>query len=143
LQKKVEEKNKQLNEMMQNASDNIKLMIDTLHEPLLILDKELRVTLANINFYKTFKLEENKTKSQSIYTIWEGKVSKDLLQKLLEDNLYDSDYACDFNIDYSFGKNKIQKIRINVRRINYTGLDVSYIFLAITFDDNTGENSND
>lgn len=137
-QKQAEEKVKQLNETMQNIHNHIALMMDTVHEPLLMLNENLHVMSANVAFREVFQVGTTHIHKHSIYSLWDQKVPKDLLQQLFEEKLKGVDYCNNFTLTYTFKENNLQKIIINARRIQ-PGLDNSQILLAITLDRAAGE----
>jgi len=47
----------------------IKTVVDVVREPILILDKDFRVLLANEPFYKTFKVKPEDTENKSVYEL--------------------------------------------------------------------------
>ena len=65
----------------------IKTVVDVVHEPVLILDKDLRVMAANESFYRTFQVEPKDTEHQIVYELGNGQWNIPSLKKLLEDIL--------------------------------------------------------
>ncbi len=59
-----------LNEQITEARDYAEAIISTLYEPLLVLDKNMRIKSANSSFYKTFQVNE-KIQKGNLYMIWE------------------------------------------------------------------------
>lgn len=50
----------------------IKTVVDIVHEPILILDEELRVITANDPFYQTFQTEKKNTEGNVVYKLGNG-----------------------------------------------------------------------
>ena len=46
-------------------------IVDTVHEPVLVLDKALRVIAASRSFYSAFKVRPEETQGQHLYTLGE------------------------------------------------------------------------
>ena len=46
--------------------------MDTVREPLLVLDKELRVIAASRSFYETFQADRQETQGRLLYTLGDG-----------------------------------------------------------------------
>lgn len=65
----------------------IKTVVDVVREPILILDKNLRITNANQSFYEVFKVEQKDTEGKIIYELGNGQWDIPELRKLLEDIL--------------------------------------------------------
>ena len=63
----------------------IKTVVDIVHEPILILDEELRVMAANEPFYRTFQTDQNETEGKVVYKLGNGQWNIPSLKKLLED----------------------------------------------------------
>ncbi|MEW6322936.1 MAG: PAS domain S-box protein [Acidobacteriota bacterium] len=62
-------------------------MIETLREPLLVLDGGLRVVMANRAFYRAFALEPEDTIARSLYELRGGQFNLPRLRSLLQDVL--------------------------------------------------------
>src|SRR5688500_16468094 len=69
-------------EDIQNYAQNI---VDTVREPLLILDATLRVRSANRAFYQTFHVSPGETEGRLIYELGNGQWDIPDLRTLLED----------------------------------------------------------
>ncbi len=52
-----------------NIKDFAVSIVNTIHEPLIVLDSELKVILASPAFYQTFKVDPKETIGQFIYDI--------------------------------------------------------------------------
>ena len=60
-------------------------IVDTVREPLLMLDTNLRVQSANRAFYETFDVSAGETENQLIYELGNGQWDIPGLRTLLED----------------------------------------------------------
>ena len=69
-------------ETIQNFAQNI---VDTVREPLLMLDATLRVNSANRAFYQTFHVSREETENHLIYELGNGQWDIPALRTLLED----------------------------------------------------------
>jgi PAS domain-containing protein len=47
-------------------------IVDTVREPVLVLDKELRVIAANRSFYSVFKVSPEHTEGRLLYALGDG-----------------------------------------------------------------------
>ncbi|MFA7715221.1 MAG: PAS domain-containing protein, partial [Candidatus Paceibacterota bacterium] len=65
----------------------IKTVVDVVREPVLILDKDLRVMAANEAFYRIFQVESKDTEKKIVYELGNGQWNIPSLKKLLEDIL--------------------------------------------------------
>jgi len=47
-------------------------IVDTIREPLLVLDRDLHVVLASRSFYKTFKMDRQDVQGHPLYVLGDG-----------------------------------------------------------------------
>ena len=66
----------------------IRTVIDTAHEPFLVLDADLRVLSANRTFYKFFRATKKATEGTLVYELGDGQWDIPALRKLLEKILW-------------------------------------------------------
>jgi hypothetical protein len=59
-------------------------IVDTVREPLLVLDKDLRVLAASRSFYLTFKVAVANTKGRPLYALGDGQWDIPRLRLLLD-----------------------------------------------------------
>jgi chemotaxis protein methyltransferase CheR len=59
-------------------------IVDTIREPLLVLDSELRVVTANRSFYSTFRMNRQDVQGRPFYALGEGQWNIPALRALLE-----------------------------------------------------------
>jgi PAS domain-containing protein len=59
-------------------------IVDTVREPVLVLDRELRVIAASRSFYSTFKVHPEDTKGRLLYALGDGQWDIQKLRVLLE-----------------------------------------------------------
>src|ERR687890_2847838 len=86
-------------EDIQNFAQNI---VDTVREPLLILDAALRVRSANRAFYQTFQVSPQETEDHLIYELGNGQWDIPALRTLLEDVIPASSVFNDFELEHTF-----------------------------------------
>src|SRR6186713_300298 len=86
-------------EDIQNYALNI---VDTVREPLLILDTTLRVRSANRAFYQTFHVSSDETEDRLIYELGNGQWDIPALRTLLEDVIPRSSVFNDFELEHTF-----------------------------------------
>jgi signal transduction histidine kinase/DNA-binding response OmpR family regulator len=77
-------------------------IVDTVREPLLILDTTLRVRSANRTFYETFRVSEKETEDRLIYRLGNGQWDIPALRTLLEDIIPASSVFNDFELEHDF-----------------------------------------
>jgi two-component system CheB/CheR fusion protein len=81
-----------LNEQVTAAKDYAEAIIINIREPLLVLDKDLRIKTANNAFYNTFRVTEKETEAVLIYDLgnkqWDIPELRNLLEKILPEKTY-------------------------------------------------------
>src|SRR5205085_3558799 len=86
-------------EVIQDYAQNI---VDTVREPLLILDTTLRVRSANRAFYQTFHVSPDETEGHLIYELGNGQWDIPDRRTLLEAIAPKSSVFDDFELDDTF-----------------------------------------
>ena len=77
-------------------------IIDTVREPLIVLDAEFRVTQANRAFFHTFRVEPQDTIGEVLFTLGDGQWDIAPLRELLRDKLAVEPQLNDFDVDHAF-----------------------------------------
>jgi len=75
------------NDQLNNARQYAEAIVNTVRDPLLILDNQLRVKRATLGFYSKFKSSEEQTEGSFIYELGYGEWNIPLLKELLENIL--------------------------------------------------------
>jgi PAS domain S-box-containing protein len=101
-------------EDIQNYAQNI---VDTVREPLLILDATLRVRSANRAFYQTFHVSPAETEGRLIYELGNGQWDIPDLRTLLEDIVPKSSVFDDFELDHTFPVIGRRVMLLNARKL--------------------------
>ena len=101
-------------EDIQNYAQNI---VDTVREPLLILDATLRVRSANRAFYQTFQVSPAETEGRLIYELGNGQWDIPDLRTLLEDIVPKSSVFDDFELEHTFPAIGRRVMLLNARKL--------------------------
>ena len=101
-------------EDIQNYAQNI---VDTVREPLLILDATLRVRSANRAFYQTFQVSASETEGRLIYELGNGQWDIPDLRTLLEDIVPKSSMFDDFELEHTFPAIGRRFMLLNARKL--------------------------
>lgn len=91
-----------LNEQVTDARNYSESIVATLYQPLLVLDKHLRVKTANKAFYKTFNVNEQETESVLIYDLGNRQWNIPELRVLLEEILPQKKQISNFEVTHNF-----------------------------------------
>ncbi len=103
-----------LSEDIQDYALNI---VDTVREPLLILDTTLRVRSANRAFYQTFHVSPEETVGRLIYELGNGQWDIPDLRTLLEDIVPKSSVFNDFELEHTFPIIGRRVMLLNARKL--------------------------
>ena len=106
-------------------------IIETVREPLLVLDSDLRVIKANRSFYDSFKVTPAETLGNLIYDLgnrqWDIPQLRTLLEEILpQDNKFD-----DYEVEHVFSSIGHKVMLLNARRIMQEEIGSQMILLAI------------
>ena len=107
-------KRRPLVEQIENYAQNI---VDTVREPLLILDATLRVRSANRAFYQTFHVSPGETEGRLIYELGNGQWDIPDLRTLLEDIIPKSSVFDDFELEHTFPMIGRRVMLLNARKL--------------------------
>jgi PAS domain S-box-containing protein len=111
-------------------------ILATMHQPLVILDGELRVQTANGAFYRTFEVDRAETEGRLIYDLGNGQWNIPQLRELLERILPGNGTVQNFKVEHNFERIGRRVMILNAHRMEQAGL-ADTILLAI--DDITEE----
>jgi PAS domain S-box-containing protein len=92
-------------------------IVDTVREPLLILDTTLRVRSGNRAFYQTFQVSHEETENRLIYELGNGQWDIPDLRTLLEDIVPKSSVFNDFELEHTFPVIGRRVMLLNARRL--------------------------
>ena len=101
----------------------IKTVVDVAREPVLVLDKDFRVLVANKPFYKTFHVEPADTERKSVYELGNGQWNIPALKKLLEDILPKDTFFKGFEVTHDFPFIGEKVMVLNARQIHFSKED--------------------
>src|SRR5580658_6229263 len=101
-------------EDIQTYAQNI---VDTVREPLLILDTTLRVQSANRAFYQAFHVSPKETEGRLIYELGNGQWDIPDLRTLLEDIVPKSSVFDDFELEHTFPVIGRRVMLLNARKL--------------------------
>jgi serine phosphatase RsbU (regulator of sigma subunit) len=100
-----------------DVQDYAQNIVDTVREPLLILDASLRVSSANRAFYQTFRVSRDETVGQLIYDLGNGQWDIPGLRKLLEDVVPKNSVFDDYELEHTFPALGRRVMLLNARKL--------------------------
>ena len=92
-------------------------ILDTIREPLLVLDPDLKVLAANRSFYKSFKVTPEETVGNLIYDLANRQWESQKLRILLEDIIPKANKFDDYEVEHVFPGQGHKIMLLNARRI--------------------------
>jgi PAS domain S-box-containing protein len=101
----------------EEARDYAEGMIETVREPLIVLDSDLRVQRATSAFYETFLVSREETEGRFLYDLGNGQWNRPRLRELLGAALFRSQPFHDFEAQHEFPHIGPRTMRLNGRRI--------------------------
>ena len=120
-----------LNEQITDARNYSESIVATLYQPLLVLDKHLRVKTANKAFYKTFKVDERETEGVLIYDLGNRQWNIPELRTLLEEILPQKKQISNFEVTHNFLSIGERIILLNALEITREKKEEKLILLSI------------
>jgi two-component system CheB/CheR fusion protein len=119
------------------SRDFFESIVQTLHEPLVVLDAKFAVFSANRAFFETFRSEPGHTLGRVIYDLGNRQWDVPALRKLLEETLPVSAGFSGCRVDHEFPQIGRRSFLLNARRLEQRPGAPGMILLA--FKDITGE----
>jgi two-component system, chemotaxis family, CheB/CheR fusion protein len=106
-------------------------IVNTVREPLIVLDKDFRVISANRSFYRLFKVRKEETEGQYFYELGGRQWDIPALREHLQEILPQEQKFEDFVVDHEFPKIGKREIVLNGRKIVHKDPEVQMILLAM------------
>ena len=106
-------------------------VVETMHEPLLVLDDQLRVVLANRSFYRIFQVTPREVEQQLLYHLCKGAWNIPDLRRLVEEILPKTTSFQDFVMDKTFPHIGRKVLALNGRRLEQDLAQPGRILLAM------------
>lgn len=122
---------KTANEQLRRSSELFYAIINTVRQPLLVLDSDLRVMTVNQSFLHTFKVLREQTVNKFLYRLGDEQWNIPKLRALLEEVLPQDQAVTDFEVEHDFAHIGHRKMVLNARRIVQGNSRDPMILLAI------------
>jgi len=120
-----------LNDEVEEAREFAESVINTVREPLISLDKDLRMITANHSFYETFKVSPEATIGNFIYDLGDGQWDIPKLRVLIEDILPHDSVFNGYEVEHDFQGIGRKTILLNARQIYRENIGSHIILLAM------------
>jgi chemotaxis protein methyltransferase CheR len=96
-------------------------IVDTVREPVLVLDKDLRVLAASRSFYSAFKVSPEETQGRLLYALGDGQWDIPKLRVLLEKIIPERGVMEDYEVEHAFPNLGRRTMHLNARQVFYEG----------------------
>jgi two-component system CheB/CheR fusion protein len=106
-------------------------IVNTINEPLIILDAELKVISTNNSFYRMFQVKPEEVENQSIFKLGNHEWNIPELRRLLEDILRQNTHFDNFKVERDFPAIGRKVMLLNARRVEPVPGQALMILLAI------------
>jgi two-component system, chemotaxis family, CheB/CheR fusion protein len=122
----------------QRALDYAESIVNTVREPLVVLDGDLRIVSANRSFYQTLQVTPEETQGSLLYDLGNRQWDIPRLRELLEEILPNKTEVIDYEMDHVFPEIGLKTMVLNARQManNEGGEEKKLILLVI--EDRTG-----
>lgn len=94
-------------------------MVDTVREPLIVLDKDLRVVAASRSFYEKFSTDPDDTQGKHFYELGDGEWDIPKLRLLLEKIIPDQGGMDKYEVEHSFPRIGRRVMLLNASIVRY------------------------
>jgi nitrogen-specific signal transduction histidine kinase len=96
-------------------------IVDTVREPVLVLDKDLRVIAASRSFYSAFKVSPGDTNGRLLYALGDGQWDIPKLRVLLEKIIPEQGVMEGYEVEHEFPGLGSRTMCLNARQVFYEG----------------------
>ncbi|KAB8316846.1 hypothetical protein SD81_027295 [Tolypothrix campylonemoides VB511288] len=108
---------KRSNIQLMEARDYAEAIVETVREPLVVLNLNLQVITANHSFYDTFQVRAVETEQHLIFELGNGQWNIPRLRSLLEDIVANNTQFQDFEVEHDFEQIGRKIMRLNARKM--------------------------
>jgi two-component sensor histidine kinase len=106
-------------------------IVDTVREPLVVLDRDLRVVAASRSFYRTFAAEPQDTQGRRLYELGDGQWNIPGLRNVLEDIIPKHRTVEAYEVEHEFPTIGRRVMLLNARQVFDEGGVASALLVAI------------
>jgi len=117
--------------LIQSARLHAETIIDTVREPLIVLDGDLRVQRANYSFYQVFRITKEETEGRFLYDLGNGQWNIPHLRERLKRIIPQHVEFNDVEIEQEFPAIGRRTILLSARKLYRPGNNTEHILLAI------------
>jgi two-component system CheB/CheR fusion protein len=123
---------------IRDARELAESIVDTVHEPLIVLDGALKVISASRSYYRDFRTNQKDTVGHRFYELGNRQWDIPKLRELLETILPQNQILENYQVEHDFPAIGRRNMRLNARRIIGKTGETQLILLAIVDDADHG-----
>lgn len=122
---------KEVEQALRQAREFAAEVVDTVRQPLVVLDGDLRVQEANRAFYQTFRVEPEETEGCLLYDLADRQWNIPRLRELLEEIIPENTVVEGFEVEHNFRELGRRRMVLNGRRLVGSDGRPDLVLLAI------------
>jgi two-component sensor histidine kinase len=104
-------------DQIEDARSLAQIIVDTVREPLLVLDDDLNVLVASTSFLRSFQIGLAETQGRSLFALDNGAWDIPALRLLLEDSLADHAIVAGFEVAHDFPRIGRRVLLLHARKV--------------------------
>src|SRR5678816_867325 len=120
---------------IEDARSLAQIVVETVREPLLVLDNTLKILVASSSFYRTFQISPKDTPNKSLFALDDGGWDIPALHDLLERSLVDQTVVEGFLVAQEFPRIGPRIFLLHARKV--LGTDDGHALILLGFEDIT------
>ena len=120
---------------IEDARSLAQIVVETVREPLLVLDNTLTILVASNSFHKTFQIDPKDTPGRPLFTLDKGGWDIPALHTLLERSLIDQTIVEGFLVEQEFPRIGARIFLLHARKV--LGTDHGHALILLGFEDIT------
>src|SRR5258708_7618081 len=117
--------------ILQEVQSFAEAIVETVREPLLVLDKDLHVKMVNQSFLRTFRASKAETERHLLYELGNHQWDIPDLRRLLEDIIPQHTEVRDFEVTHDFPAIGRRTMLLNARKLSQPGVNSELFLLAM------------
>lgn len=106
-------------------------IVDTVREPLIVLDADLRVVAASRSFYLAFKETPGQVEGRKLYELGNGQWNIPRLRELLQEIIPQHNTIEEYEVEHEFPLLGRRVMLLNARKVHYEGNNSTNLLVAI------------
>jgi len=116
---------------LEAARDFAQGVLETVQQPLVVLDAQMRVLQASHAFYEMFAVNSKATEKSFFFELGNGQWNIPQLRQLLEKILHEDSRIENFEVNHAFPDIGRRTMLVSARRIFHLGIGTDTVLLAI------------